>query len=83
MAARLEATARHEAAHACMAARLGRTVTRLVIRDDHSGFCEIAPPRYPRTPENGRRAAKENLMISLAANLVEQAPEPIPGWWRL
>jgi hypothetical protein len=80
---RLAAVARHEAAHAALALRLGRAVLRLAIRDDGSGWCEVAPPSYARTPANARRAAREDLLIVLAGDAVERVPEPVRGWWRL
>jgi len=66
-----------------MALRLGRQVERVAIHDNHSGTCRVAAPAYARTAANARRAQRETLLIVLAGDLVEQAPEPIRAWWRL
>ena len=83
MASRLDGVARHEAAHAAMAIRLGRTVVHLAIHEDGGGVCRADPPHYARTAANGRRAQREDLLIALAGATSERRPEPVTGWWRL
>jgi hypothetical protein len=66
-----------------MALRLGRSVKRLAIADDGSGICEVEPPSsYQHTAANSHRCLRENLLVSLSADPVECAPEPVRnGWW--
>ena len=66
-----------------LAARLGRTVTKLAIEDDHSGLCEADPPTYARTGPNARRAQREDMLICLAGDIAEQQPGEVMRWWRL